>query len=242
MTVDPYNPLDLEALGESLLRQLERQHPLGLEDVPRFSGAGIYALYYCGKSHPYEELGAFNAESDCSLPIYVGRSVDRGSRRGIDPLERVTRSLLWDRIQQHRRSIASVASLAPADFKVRALVAMPIWVPLAEAMTIRRYRPFWNVHLAGFGIHAPGSGRQRQHVSEWDQLHPGRSFAAALRRTLEGIPESRLAALRAEIGLAVSEARRRRSLDKQQLTAQPPPPAEPEPRSRPAATTRPRRR
>src|SRR5579884_2027835 len=240
--IDPYNPLDLEALGDSLLRHLERQTPHPLTDVPTFVGSGIYALYYCGDVEPYGALGRYNVESQCALPIYVGRAKGPGARRGISPFEPVRQALLWGRIQEHRRSISNVVNLDPADFTVRALVVMPIWVPLAEAMAIRQYRPLWNVRIAGFGIHAPGGGRQQQRISEWDELHPGRSFAKTLKQRRSAVPESRLVQLRAEIEADVDAARKRREQAPARPSEQQPERGTRGRRSQSAASPRPKRR
>lgn len=180
--IDPYNPLDLEALGLSLIRELERRPAERLSELTSFVGSGIYALYYVGSVEPYAEIGAFNRKHECALPIYVGRAKEPGARQGLSPFEPVTQQLLWSRINQHRRSIELAANLEVEDFRVSALVCMPIWIPLAEAVAIRRYRPLWNSQLQGFGIHAPGSGRSGQERSQWDQLHPGRAFATSLRQ------------------------------------------------------------
>lgn len=196
-TIDPYNPLDLEALGLSLIRELERRPAEPLGDLTSFDGSGIYALYYIGSEDPYAELGAFNVEHECALPIYVGRAKEPGARQGLNPFEPVTRPLLWSRINQHRRSIENATNLEVDDFRVSALVCMPIWIPLAEAVAIRRYRPLWNSHLQGFGIHAPGSGRAGQERSQWDELHPGRGFSASLRPNRQGralLEQTRIAA------------------------------------------------
>lgn len=240
--IDPYNPLDLEALGDSLLRHLERQTAYGFDDLPKFVGSGIYALYYCGAADPYQSLGSYNVAQACSLPIYVGRARGPGARRGLSPLDPVRDPLLWSRIHEHKRSISHVANLNAADFRVRALVVMPIWVPLAEAMAIRRYRPLWNVSISGFGIHDPGSGRQLQKRSEWDDLHPGRSFARTLRQKQPSVPESRLAELRARIEADLAEARQRHDQGMLRQMQQRPAQAEQAPRSRSAASPRPKRR
>jgi hypothetical protein len=176
---EPYNPLDLDALGDSLLRQLERQPTAPLDDVARFTGAGIYALYFHGRSDPYADIGEFNRKHGCLIPLYVGRARHAGARKGLDPFEAVTGTPLWGRVQEHRRSIENT-DLRISDFSVRVLVCMPIWIPLAEGMMIRRYSPLWNTTVDGFGIHAPGSGRAGQQRSRWDVLHPGRSFARDL--------------------------------------------------------------
>jgi len=45
-----------------------------------------------------------------------------------------------------------------------------------EAELIRRYQPPWNAVIDGFGNHDPGAGRYDQARSEWDVLHPGRTW------------------------------------------------------------------
>jgi hypothetical protein len=186
--INPYNPLDLEALGSSLFRELERRPAEPLAAIGRFNGSGIYALYYVGEEFPYAEMGEFNRMNGPRLPIYIGRAKDPGARQGASPFDAVTDPLLFARMQEHKRSIASVEKsktahipLRLADFMARALVCMPLWVPLAEAMAIRSDRPIWNEVLSGFGIHAPGSGRELQKRSQWDQLHGGRGFASKLK-------------------------------------------------------------
>jgi len=185
--IDPYNPLDLEALGGSLIRAMERRPLEVLGSIRTFPGSGIYALYYIGSEHPYSELGEFNRQNDCRLPIYVGRAKDPGSRQGISPFDPVAEPLLFSRVQEHKRTIRTVETSATAhiplrldDFRARMLVCLPLWVPLAEAMAIRLDRPLWNSSLSGFGIHAPGSGREEQRRSQWDQMHAGRRFATRL--------------------------------------------------------------
>lgn len=187
--IDPYNPLDLEALGDSLLRELERRPIQPLAELKPFVGAGIYALYYVGSSDPYAPLGQCNRHGGCRVPIYVGRSKDSGARRGLDPFEPVTARLLFDRVREHRRSVEQANNLTADDFVARTLVVMPIWIPLAEAMAMRRYRPLWNSQLQGFGIHAPGGGRAGQAQSEWDVLHSGRKFASDLPASARSLEE-----------------------------------------------------
>ena len=218
--IDPYNPLDLEALGASLLRELERHPVYAFEELPDFVGAGIYALYYVGSSAPYASLGVFNRKQECRIPIYVGRSKDSGARQGLNPFEPVTSKPLHGRVKQHQRSIASVANLSADDFRVRVLVVMPIWIPLAEAMAIRQYRPLWNSQLQGFGIHAPGAGRDKQKRSDWDILHPGRGFAAKL----TGAATTTQSTLLAQIDRASRDAVRRLAARDPDIDAPIPPP------------------
>ncbi|MBL9178649.1 MAG: Eco29kI family restriction endonuclease [Verrucomicrobiaceae bacterium] len=53
-----------------------------------------------------------------------------------------------------------------------------IWITLGEALVIQRFQPLWNQVVEGFGNHDPGSGRYEGMRPLWDELHPGRSWAA----------------------------------------------------------------
>lgn len=44
----PYNPLAKENLGKSVADALLNSKPLPLGDLPKFGGAGVYAIYYTG--------------------------------------------------------------------------------------------------------------------------------------------------------------------------------------------------
>jgi len=56
-----------------------------------------------------------------------------------------------------------------------------IWIPLAESRLISMFIPLWNHYLDGFGNHDPGAGHYNQQWSTWDEMHPGRPWAARLR-------------------------------------------------------------
>lgn len=186
----PYNPLDRVELGKSVERALLAGPLMPLPPAERFPGAGLYAIYYVGDFAPYAGL-APPARMEGEIPIYVGRARPRGARRGtVEGLEATTSEpVLYNRLRQHAISISQiheqvassgVGNLRLTDFRCRYLVADDIWVPLGEALLIGHYRPVWNVIIDGFGNHAPGSGRERQARSPWDELHPGRSWAAKL--------------------------------------------------------------
>lgn len=206
--MEPYNPLDLEALGHSLLRELERRDLYPLTGIPDVTGSGVYALYYVGDAEPYGKMGEFNADHDCAVPIYLGKSHSPGGRAGTNPFEPVSGPLLRRRILEHKRSVEQAENLDAEDFRVRLLVTMPIWIPLVEAVAIRRYQPLWNSHLSGFGIHAPGSGRDKQQRSQWDVLHPGRGFAGKLTRNEKASREALLARMRELTQQSVGAAQR----------------------------------
>lgn len=58
-----------------------------------------------------------------------------------------------------------------------------------EAALIRHYHPLWNTVVDGFGNHDPGSGRYNQEISEWDIVHPGRSWARKCATSSKNIKE-----------------------------------------------------
>jgi hypothetical protein len=53
---DPFNPLDMENLGESIATKLLVSDPTPLGAVPQFHGAGVYAIYYNGPTEFYAAL------------------------------------------------------------------------------------------------------------------------------------------------------------------------------------------
>ncbi|MGH3735911.1 MAG: Eco29kI family restriction endonuclease [Micromonosporaceae bacterium] len=188
----PYNPLDRVELGKSVERALLAQPLELLPPGTKFAGAGLYAIYYVGELDYYYWI-APPQEPAGAVPIYVGRARPPGARQGALGLEATTtKSVLFDRLSEHSRSIENVErhwqssgadpNLTLADFRCRYLVADDIWVPLGEALLIGHYRPVWNVLVDGFGNHAPGGGRSRQARSSWDTLHPGRGWATRLPR------------------------------------------------------------
>lgn len=167
----PFNPLDMENLARSIVAKVEDMQPVPLGAVPNFRGAGIYALYYEGSFDAYRDLAAAN-EAGLLHPLYVGKAVPRGGRRGLEIAEHTSTTALSARLRQHANSISSVENLELADFHTRWLVVEDIWIALGEAAMIRRYRPVWNAVLDGFGNHDPGSGRINGKRSMWDTLHP----------------------------------------------------------------------
>ncbi len=171
-----FNPLDMENLAQSIVTRIEHMDPVPLDEVPHFKGAGVYAIYYSGGFGPYTRLCSKHAES-VRQPIYVGKAVPAGGRRGLEAVEHMSTTALMARIRQHANSIRAAENLAIADFSVRWLVVDDIWIPLGESAMIRRYRPVWNAVVDGFGNHDPGKGRINGVRSMWDTLHPGRTWA-----------------------------------------------------------------
>lgn len=182
MTHEPFDPLSLSAMAESLVRELLNRpaHPLPPEES--FDGCGAYALYYFGDFEPYRPLSERNdlAAGEFGDPVYVGKAVPSGARKGLVELEIPAEPSLYRRLREHSRSIERADNLQLDDFRCRYLITAPVWIRLAENLMLARYRPLWNSFLDGFGNHDPGSGRYDQERSRWDTLHPGRPWAERL--------------------------------------------------------------
>ena len=144
-----------------------------------FGGAGVYALYYAGDFDLYARIASLKQE-DLRQPNYVGKAVPPGWRtarsQGTDA------PVLYQRLREHSKNIQAT-SLQVDDFYCRFVilggVESDLIVPL-EARLIRTYDPLWNTVVDGFGNHDPGRGRYNQAKSEWDVLHPGRTWAERL--------------------------------------------------------------
>mgnify|MGYP000875210356 CR=1 FL=1 len=173
----PYNPLDTENLGRSVAEALLGRKPTGLQDLPSFEGAGLYALYYQGGHPVYDRLAALNRSADPQAPIYVGKAVPEGARKGGVGTRKASNTALFKRLTEHAESIRVTRDLNLADFSCRFLVVEDIWIPLGESLLIAKFSPVWNQIVEGFGNHDPGSGRHNGKRPRWDVLHPGRSWA-----------------------------------------------------------------
>jgi hypothetical protein len=180
MPDSPFNPLDKLNLAESLAEAMLKKPVSALPPKERFDGAGIYAIYYAGGFAPYELLAKRNRGKNPTAPIYVGKAVPPGARKGGFGLGADPRNALLKRLTEHAKSVQEVKNLGIADFSCRYLVCDDIWIPLGESLLIERFQPPWNVLIEGFGIHTPGKGRKKQVKSKWDTLHPGRTLAKGL--------------------------------------------------------------
>ena len=174
MSDHPFNPLDIDNLGQSIERAILESSPTNLNEVPVFRGAGVYAIYYTGPLGIYQLLSAANKDDKFQQPIYVGKSVPEGGRKGVAVADSSTTRTLSSRIRQHKKSVASACNLQVEDFHARWLVVEPVWIPLGESILIGRFAPVWNTVVDGFGSNAAGSGRFAGMRSRWDTLHPGR--------------------------------------------------------------------
>lgn len=173
--VVPFNPLDKRHLGESVALAMLRQPTVPMAALSEFDGAGIYAIYYHGPFPAYKLIAAWN-KAEHRAPIYIGKAVPKGARKG-SGLSVNPGRVLFSRLLQHLRSIEEAENLNIEDFSCRYLVVDDIWIPLGESLLIARFSPLWNSLIDGFGNHDPGKGRHAGLRPRWDVLHPGRSWA-----------------------------------------------------------------
>ena len=173
----PFNSLDKTNLGASVADALLARPVLPLGELTAFHGAGVYALYYTGRFKSYELLAERNRSERFGAPIYVGKAVPAGSRKG-GVLDARPGKVLFNRLAEHAESIRMATNLDIEDFSCRFLVVDDIWIPLGESLLIARHSPLWNSLIDGFGNHDPGRGRHAGMRPRWDVLHPGRPWAA----------------------------------------------------------------
>lgn len=175
----PYNPLEKGNLGRSVAESLMGRDALPLGGIERFSGAGIYVIYYTGSFAPYAPYRKLNPSKDeLNVPIYVGKAIPTGGRKGsVDPELSAKGTALFSRLEDHRKSIDQATNLSIEDFWCRYLVVDDIWIPLGENLLIQWFKPVWNSVVDGFGNHDPGKGRYKGARPNWDTIHPGREWA-----------------------------------------------------------------
>lgn len=179
----PFNPLDKQHLGESVGQAMLRQQVHSLADLTKFNGAGVYAIYYSGDFPAYQEIAKRNTNGSFTAPIYVGKAVPAGARKG--KLSPAVTETLFKRLNDHRKSLENVENLRIEDFFCRFLIVDDIWIPLGESLLISKFSPIWNNLIDGFGNHDPGSGRHAGLRPRWDVLHPGRPWAVKLKPRTE---------------------------------------------------------
>lgn len=178
---NPYNPLEKRNLGISVADAL-LQRPLGpLPPAEPFIAAGIYALYYNGSFSAYRPISLRYCAGKKEIPIYVGKAIPKGGRKGIENLLSVG-SVLYNRLAEHAESILAAQNIEVTDFLCRYLAVDDIWIPLGESLMIQMFAPVWNLVLEGFGNHDPGTGRHAGEKPRWDVLHPGRTWANRMQK------------------------------------------------------------
>jgi len=73
-----YDPLNYENLARSVVTALLESTSSALPPAKKFSGSGVYALYYTGALPFYSHISSSNLHK----PIYVGKAVPTGTRKG----------------------------------------------------------------------------------------------------------------------------------------------------------------
>lgn len=176
-----FNPLDKRNLGTSVADALLAQGRSPLPPAEKFEAAGVYAIYYQGSFPLYRPFADRNKTNDGrDVPLYIGKAVPRGARKGGFGLDTDPGSVLYDRLAEHAESINLANNLKLEDFFCRYLAVDDIWIPLGENLLIEMFTPLWNRVIDGFGNHDPGSGRYQGKIPAWDVLHPGRAWAKKL--------------------------------------------------------------
>jgi Eco29kI restriction endonuclease len=176
----PYNPLDKTNLGRSVADALMLCPVSPLSKTSHLSGAGVYMIYYSGQFSAYRPIAQKNTNGKFDQPIYVGKAIPKGARKGGLHFDAAKGNAIRDRLRDHANSINQARNLELSDFHFRSLVVDDIWIPLGENMMIEKFKPIWNIVIDGFGNKTPGKRRFTQYRSQWDVLHPGRKFAEHL--------------------------------------------------------------
>ena len=174
---EAYDPLDYKNLARSVVDALLATSVTSLPPAERFIGSGVYAVYYLGNLPYYARYSS----TDLNRPIYVGKAIPTGGRKGSPSIGSGASNELFHRLKQHARSIEQVRNLNLQEFRCRFLVVMPVWISLAERSLVEHFRPVWNTVVDGFGNHDPGKGRVNMRRPRWDVVHPGRHWATRLR-------------------------------------------------------------
>ena len=135
----PYNPLEKENLGKSVADSLIKQKPVSLGSIDRFSGAGVYAIYYTGNFDAYSKLRDWNTSiEDLNVPIYVGKAVPTGGRKGnVDPEVSGKGTALFSRLDEHRKSIERLVRRQLFQPRPVQIHEEQIEVPTARLLVVR---------------------------------------------------------------------------------------------------------
>lgn len=186
----PFNPLQKRNLAASIAEALLESEPDPLGSLEPFLGPGVYAIYYTGPHPAYEALSVANRDGKWWAPIYVGKAIPKGGRKGSEVFDEESETpkgrSLYGRLKEHADSIRLASTtLSIEDFHCRYLVVDEIWIPLGENLLISRFMPVWNKVLDGFGNHDPGKGRYNGLAPRWDLIHPGRAWALRCRQRSE---------------------------------------------------------
>jgi hypothetical protein len=183
---DPSNPnIAGRIAGITMIAQPRKP----LENIERFYGSGVYAIYYKGR------FPAYSLISKREHPIYVGMAdpEDPSGKTAMEQGDRLSR-----RLNEHRKNITKAAkTLRVEDFEYRALVVQTGWQASAESYLIDLFKPIWNNEVGisyGFGKHGDAPTTRANLRSPWDTLHPGRDWAHRDPKMKDARPRERIIA------------------------------------------------
>ncbi|MBF6095718.1 Eco29kI family restriction endonuclease [Nocardia cyriacigeorgica] len=163
---ESFDPLSTTQLSNTICEKLERQPLVSMADqIPRFEGAGLYALYYRGDS-----VELYRPLAKLQIPVYAGQG--RSSNSATGATSRAARPLC-ERLRMHRTSMIQ-GGLPIAEFRFRALLMPDVHADLGENGLRVGYRPVWNSVLTGFGSKEQGASTRKSGKSKWDTVHDGR--------------------------------------------------------------------
>src|SRR5262245_24064865 len=100
-----YNPLDKLALAKSIEGELLAKPTSLLSALGSIAGAGVYAIYYVGSFPAYAPVAKENRAKAFKQPIYVGKAIPKGGRKGGLTKDASKGHALADRLKQHVASI-----------------------------------------------------------------------------------------------------------------------------------------
>lgn len=124
----------------------------------RFAGAGVYALYYIGKTGIYAKFGQEINREEYRLPIYVGKAEPTGWRQSFG-------GAIDDQLHFLRTLIGKSHGLRLRDFCLRAVDEhmCPVYSDVYEYLQ-RKYKPLWNKLIF--------RGSFTNALSRWMLFHP----------------------------------------------------------------------
>lgn len=166
---DPAHPAQI---GRFVALAMLAQPRVPLEEVLRFYGSGIYALYYRGDFSLYRSL------AKTEHPIYVGKADPKDTNAATAKSQGMG---LHGRLSDHGRSISkATTTIRMEDFECRYLIVQSGWQTAAEDYLINLFAPIWNSEtkiVFGVGKHGDSADTRGNKRSPWDTLHPGRIWA-----------------------------------------------------------------
>ena len=142
-----YKRDDFEEICKDAMRFFSGTPAVVFPPPESFKGAGLYALYYIGKTGLYQRFGLEINRTEYAVPIYVGKAEPSGWRQSRDLSVEADGTKLYPRLVQHSRTIASAKNLKVSDFVCRLMIFEgPIkgMIASVEAALIAKHRPLWH--------------------------------------------------------------------------------------------------